>query len=85
MSRENKPNERAPVDDFGAVLRCPDGGFDIAAYAKIAHRERALASVSMVKEAIRMVREMASAIRKRLAPVGSSELASGKHHAATGR
>ena len=85
MSRENKPNERALAHEFGPVLRCQDGSFDIAAYAKIAHRERALASISMVKEAIRMVREMASAIRTRLAPVGRSELASGKHHAAASR
>jgi hypothetical protein len=83
MSRKNKPNERAPTHDFGAVLRRPDGSFDIAAYAKAAHRERALASVSLVNEAIRMVRELASAIRTRLAPVGSSELASGKHHVPT--
>lgn len=79
MSRKNEPNERAPAHDFGPVLRCPDGSFDIAAYAKIAHRERALASVSLVKEAIRMMGDMTSAVRTRL---GSSELASGKHSVA---
>ena len=85
MTRENKSNERAPAHDFGPVLRCPDGSFDIAAYAKIAHHERALVSVSVVKEAIRMVSAMVSVIRASLAPAARSEPASGKHHAAAGR
>ena len=67
------------------VLRHPDGSVDIAAYAKLAHRERAAAIASSARAAIRMVREMLSAIRARLAPVARSEPASGKHHAAARR
>ena len=67
------------------VRRHPDGSVDIAAYAKIAHRERAAAIVSLVRETIRMVRGMLSVIRAPLAPVGKSEPVSGKHHARIGK
>jgi hypothetical protein len=58
-----------------AVLRHSDGSPDIAAYAKLAQRERAAAIACLAREAVRMVREMGAAVRARLAP------ASGKHHA----
>ena len=56
---------------FEGVLRHPDGSVDIAAYARIAHRERAAALASAARAAIGMVREMLSGIRARLAPVES--------------
>jgi hypothetical protein len=76
MYRQVNPNGHAPrAQDIEGVLRHPDGSLDIAAYAKLAHRERAAAITSSASEAVRMVREMGSAVRARLAP------ASGKHHA----
>lgn len=76
MYRQVNPNGHAPrAQDIEGVLRHPDGSLDIAAYAKLAHRERAAAIAFSAREAIRMVREMGSAVRARLAP------ASGKHHA----
>ena len=86
MSREVNPNGHAPrAQDIEGVLRHPDGSLDIAAYAKLAHRERAAAIASSAREAIRMVREMVSGVRASLAPVARSEPASGKHHAAARR
>ena len=67
------------------VLRHPDGSVDIAAYARIAHRERAAALASVARATIGMVREMLSGIRARLAPVVRPDPASGKRHAAAGR
>ncbi|MDO9295814.1 hypothetical protein [Bradyrhizobium sp.] len=76
MNRQVNPNGHAPrAQDIKGGLRHPDGSFDIAAYAKLAHRERAAAIAASAREAVRMVREMGSAVRARLAP------ASGKHHA----
>ena len=47
MSWEEKPHGRAPrAPDMEGVLRYPDGSVDIAAYAKIAHRERTAAIAS---------------------------------------
>lgn len=84
MSWEKRPNGRAPqAPDSEGVLHHPDGSVDIAAYAKIAHRERAAAIAFSARKAIRMVGETLSAIRARLAPAGIP--ASGKHHAHTGR
>jgi len=86
MSREQKPNGRSlRVQEIDGVLRYPDGSIDIAAYAKLAHRERAAAIAASAREAIRMVREMLSVIRVRLAPVVRAEPASGKRHAPAGR
>jgi hypothetical protein len=86
MSREVNPNGHAPrAQDMEGVLRRPDGSLDIAAYAKLAHRERAAAIAASARKAIRMVREMVSAVRASLAPVVRSGPASGKHHAAVRR
>ncbi len=76
MSREMNTN--------GGVLR-PDGSPDIAAYARLAHRERAAAVAASAGEAMRMVREMVSAVRASLAPAARSGPASGKHHVIAGR
>jgi hypothetical protein len=90
MSRELNPNGHAPrAQDVEGVLedilRHPDGSPDIAAYAKLAHRERAAAVAASAREGIRRVREMLSGLRARLAPVARSEPASGKHHATARR
>ena len=55
----------------GGVLRHPDGSPDIAAYARLAHRERATAIAASAGEAMRMVREMATALRASLAPAAT--------------
>jgi len=81
MSLET-PNGVAPaVHDSEGVLRHPDGSVDIAAYAKIGHREREAAIASSTRETIRWVRGMLSAIGTRLAAVVRSQPASGKHRA----
>jgi hypothetical protein len=86
MSWEQKPNGCAPgAQDIEDVLRLSDGSFDIAAYAKLARRERAVAIAASAGEGIRRVREMVSAIRTRLAPAARSEPVSGRHHAAARR
>jgi hypothetical protein len=80
------PNGHAPrAQGIESVLRHPDGSLDIAAYAKLAHRERAAAIAASAREVIRVVRGMVSAVRASLAPVVRSEPASGKHHAAARR
>jgi hypothetical protein len=86
MSREQRSNSRSlRVHEIEGVLRYPDGSVDIAAYAKLAHRERAAAIAASAGEAIRMVRGMLWAIGVRLASVSRSGPASGKHHAPVGR
>ena len=86
MSRDQKPNGRSlRVQEIEGVLRYPDGSVDIAAYAKLAHRERAAAIAASAREGIRRVREMWSVIRTNLAPVARSEPASVKRHAAARR
>ena len=63
MSWEKKPN--APVSWVQRVegaLRHPDGQPDIAAYGRIAHRERDAAILSAVQEAASSLRAMSSAI-----------------------
>lgn len=61
MSWEEKPDgpTRRGID---GALRHPDGSPDIAAYARIARRERQEAIVSAVQDAARNVRAMSSAI-----------------------
>lgn len=82
MSREVNPNGRASRGQaMEGVLRHPDGSLDIAAYAKLAHRERAAAVASSVREAVRMVREMMWGVRVSLAPTVRSGPPAGKHHA----
>ena len=73
------------VQEIEGVLRHPDGSPDIAAYAKLAHRERAVAIAASARQAIRMLREMVSAVRASLAPAATSAPAPGKHHAAARR
>ena len=86
MSRERKPNVRSlRVQEIEGVLRYPDGSVDIAAYAKMAHRERAAAIAASAREGIRRLRAMWSVIRTNLAPVARSEPASVKRHAAARR
>ena len=86
MSRQMNPRGHVPwVEDIEAVLRRPDGSFDIAAYAKLAHRERAVVITASVGEGIRKLREMVSGVRARLAPAARSGPASGNHHAAARR
>jgi hypothetical protein len=86
MSREVNPNGHASRarDVEGVlegILRHPDGSPDIAAYAKLAHRERAAAVAALAREVIHKVRAMVSGLRARLAPVARSGPASGKHAA----
>ena len=85
MFPEANPKGHAPARHAEGVLRRPDGSPDIAAYAMLAHHERTAAIAASVRGAIRMVREMVSGIRARLAPLATSERASGKHHATAGR
>lgn len=86
MYRQVNPNGHAPrAQDIEGVLRHPDGSLDIAAYAKLAHRERAAAIASSAKEGIRRVRELWTMIRTSLVPVARSEPTSGKHQAAARR
>jgi hypothetical protein len=46
----------------GAILRNPNGSIDIGAYAAIAHRERAAAIASSMLSAVRLMRDVGSAI-----------------------
>jgi len=86
MFRQMNPNGHAPrAQDIEGVLRHPDGSVDIAAYARLAHRERAAAIASSAGEAMRTVREMVSGVRTRLASAATSGPASGKQHAAARR
>ena len=86
MSWEQKPNGRTPgAQDLEAVLRHSDGSLDIAAYAKLAHLERAMAIACSAREGIRRVREMVSGVRASLAPAARPGPACGKHHAAARR
>jgi len=86
MSLEVNPNGRAlRVQEIEGVLRYPDGSIDIAAYAKRAHRERAMAIAASAKAGIRKVRKMVAAVLAGLAPATRSAPASGKHHAPVGR
>lgn len=63
MSWETKPDGPASwVQRVEGALRHPDGSLDIAAYGRIAHRERDAAILSAVQEAGHSVRAMLSAI-----------------------
>ncbi len=62
-------------------LRHPDGSPDIAAYARLAHRERAAAIAASTGAGFRRVREMLSGVRASLAPVARSGPPCGKRHA----
>lgn len=65
MSWEKKPN--GPVSWAQRVegaLRHPDGSPDIAAYGRIAHRERDAAILAAVRDAARSLRGMWSAVSR---------------------
>lgn len=85
MTREKPSGGASGGHRIEEVLRLPDGSVDIAAYAKIAHRERAAAIVSSMRETIGRVRGIFSASGARLAAMVRSEPASGKHHAPIAR
>lgn len=55
MSWEEKPGDAAS-QRVERVLRHPDGSPDIAAYSRIAHRERDAAILSATREAARRLR-----------------------------
>ena len=87
MSREEKSNGRVlRVQEIEGVLRHPDGSLDIAAYAKLAHRERAtaIAACGDSKPFAGCARRC-RLIRAGLAPAARSAPASGKHHAPAGQ
>jgi hypothetical protein len=63
MSWEPKPAGPASwVQRVERALRHPDGSPDIAAYGRIAHRERDAAILAAMQDAARSLRAMASAI-----------------------
>ena len=65
MSWEKKPN--APVSWVQRVegaLRHPDGSADIAAYGKIAHRDRDAAILAAAQDTARSIRAKWSAIAR---------------------
>ena len=63
MSWEKKPNGPVSwVQRVEGALRHPDGRPDIAAYGRIAHRERNAAILAAVQEAASSLRAMPSAI-----------------------
>ena len=63
MSWERKPDGPASwVQAVEGALRHPDGSPDIAAYGRIAHRERDAAVISAVQDTARSIRAMWSAI-----------------------
>jgi len=71
MGKNSKPaNDLAIVSDSRDTLRNPDGHIDIAAYARIAHRERDAAIHSAVKETARSIRAISSAIWRALSRLG---------------
>ncbi len=81
MSLETPKGVAPAVHDHEGSLRHPDGSVDIAAYAKMAHREREAAIASSARATIGWVRGILSAIGTRLAAVVGSQPASGKHRA----
>ena len=63
MSWETKPNGLTSWEQrLEEALHHPDGSPDIAAYGRIAHRERDAAILSAVQEAASSLRAMSSAI-----------------------
>ena len=67
MSWEKKPNGPASwVQRVDGALRHPDGSPDIAAYGRIAHRERDAAILATVQDTARSLRAMWSAISRAL-------------------
>ena len=71
MSWEKKPSGPASwVQRVEGALRHPDGSADIAAYGRIAHRERDAAVLAALQDAARSVRAMSSALWRVLARSG---------------
>ena len=67
MSWEKKPNGPvAWVQRVEGALRHPDGSADIAAYGRMAHRERDAAILAAVQDTARSLRAMWSAISRAL-------------------
>jgi hypothetical protein len=63
MSWENKPDgPKSWLQAVEGALRHPDGSPDIAAYGRIAHRERDAAIASAVRDTARSIRAILSAI-----------------------
>ena len=81
MFREQKSNGRSRLQEIEGVLRYPDGSVDIAAYAKLAHREREEAIAASARESIRRMREIWSAVWRSVTRIARSEPPSGKHAA----
>ena len=71
MSWEKKPaGDTSGVERVEGTLRRPDGSPDIAAYGRIAHRERDAAILAAVQDAARGVHAMWSAISRILGRSG---------------
>ena len=68
MSREQNSNGSMLGVQIEGVLRHADGSPDIAAYAKLAHHERAAAIAVSAREGVRRIRNMWSMIGTNLAP-----------------
>ncbi len=62
MSWEKKPDGPVSGQGVEGALRHPDGSPDIAAYGRIAHRERDAAILAAVQDTARSLRAMWSAI-----------------------
>lgn len=71
MSCEEKPGDAAS-QRVERVLRHPDGSPDIAAYGRIAHRERDAAILSATREAARRLRATWSYFLGRSGRIGSN-------------
>jgi hypothetical protein len=67
MSWEKKPGRPAQ-------LRHPDGSPDIAAYGRIAHREREVAIASAVRETMRILLAIPSVVGRALGRPGRIQL-----------
>ena len=70
----NLANGLAIVSGSRTGLRHPDGSIDIAAYARIAHRDRDAAIASTVRKAARTIRAIASAVWRALGRPGRTGL-----------
>jgi len=68
MSWEKNPC--GPALNAGGGLRHPDGRPDIAAYGRIAHRERDAAVLSAVRDTVRSLRAMSLAVSRALSRPG---------------
>lgn len=71
MAWEKKDWEKNGLE---GLLHHPDGSPNIAAYAKIAHRERAAAIASALRDVMRSVRAMPYAIWRTLGRQGRIRL-----------